>query len=102
MNYDPNVARNMASQTVKLTFGMWDYRREMLVVVGGNTMGLSVIRCAVGSAFDSLPVDKYEAAYTTLTSGKNELLCTDEDGEGEDWLERMLIAAEITEIKPNK
>ena len=103
MNYDPNMVfcGRMAIQTVKLVFGAWDSRAEMIVEVGGNGRGLSVIDCAVGTAFDKLPTDRFGTPCITMTDPdghKSE--CSDEDGEGEDFLKEMLISAEIIDIQP--
>ena len=107
MNYDPNLTNSgrMAQQEVKLTFAIWEYRREMIVPVGGNTNGMSVLRAAVSFAFDKLPTEQYgknEIAYIELVRARDgaEMRCDDEDDEGEDWLENMCIAAEIISIKP--
>nr|MCD4237043.1 DUF5406 domain-containing protein [Escherichia coli] len=49
MNYDPNLTScgRMAKQTVRLTFGLWEYRETFEVTVGGNLTGLDVISCAI-------------------------------------------------------
>ena len=105
MNYDPNLTMsgNMAKQTVKLTFGIWEYRKEMLVEIKGNTNGLSVIRAAVSFAFDDLPFEKHgreEITYIVLIKGEDEMRCDDDEDKGEDWLENMLVGAEIISIVP--
>ena len=106
MNNDPNLTLcgRMADKTVKLTFGQWEYRKEITVVVHGNTRGMSVLRAAVGFAYDELPTDEGHAAdvpYLEMTKPDgNTLRVDDEEEDGEDWLEEMLIAAEIVDIKP--
>lgn len=106
MNYDPNLTNcgRMADQQVKLTFAIWEYRKEMIVPVGGNTTGLSVIRAAISFAFDKLPTEKFgseEVAYIELVKANgDEMRCDDEDDNGEDWLADMCIAAEIISIAP--
>lgn len=107
MNYDPNLTNcgRMADQQVKLTFAIWEYRKEMIVPVGGNTTGLSVIRAAISFAFDKLPTEKFgdqDVAYIELLRQSDEatMRCDDEDDNGEDWLADMCIAAEIISIAP--
>lgn len=106
MDYDPNLTNSgrMAKQTVLLTFGMWKYRAERTVTVGGNCTGLDVIKAAVGSAYEDLEYDTYkgkEYARITLTDAEgSEIECVDEDWKCEDWLADMLISAEITAIVP--
>lgn len=114
MNYDPNLtcSGNMASQQVRLTFGLWNYRATVEVSVGGNCTGLEVINCAVSNAYNTLTqrgiygsdetyavivmVDP-SAPGSTLECGENDLC-----GQlrGEYWLRDMLIGAEITSIVP--
>ena len=104
MNYDPNLTSsgNMADQKVKLTFAQWEYRVEMTATVGGNCTGLTVIRSAVGSAFDTLPYrtdGPHEITSIVMTNAAGDTLeCEDEDERGEDWLADMLIGAEIVSI----
>ncbi|WP_260679826.1 DUF5406 domain-containing protein [Serratia liquefaciens] len=107
MNYDPNLTLcgRMAKQSVRLTFGQWQYRTSMEVVVGGNCNGLSVIECAVGLAYEQLGSVSFfndDTAEDDLMKVINigELQCLDEWLEGEDWLKGMLISAEIINIEP--
>ena len=114
MNYDPNLtcSGNMATQQVRLTFGLWNYRAIVEVSVGGNCTGLDVIDSAVGNAYDTLTQrgiygsDETYAVIimadpttpgSTLECGENDLC---EQPRGEDWLKYMLIGAEIISISP--
>ncbi len=60
MNYDPNLTScgRMAKQTVRLTFGLWEYRETFEVTVGGNLTGLDVINCAIESLYATLPYEE--------------------------------------------
>lgn len=107
MNYDPNL--NMSGrksvQTVKLTLGQWDYRKEIIVEVRGNCSGLDVLRGAVNNAYENLKFVKCkfarggEYATVSLENSDSSLECSDDEIEGEYWFERMVIAVEIIEIK---
>ena len=113
MNYDPNLtcSGSMASQTVRLTFAMWQYRASADVVIGGNCTGLEVISAAVRAVYDKL---KQRSIYSNddtyaviLMADPNDpaqtLECADDDPDsatGDDWLGNMLIAAEIIAITP--
>ncbi|WP_312601101.1 DUF5406 family protein [Pseudomonas luteola] len=111
MNYDPNMtcSGRIAIQTVRLTFGSWEYRATMEVTVNGNCSGFSVIESAVERAYDLLEQRKiygtdetYAAIEMTAMNGSGDTLdCCDDDLHYEDWLKNMLISAEITAIKPN-
>jgi hypothetical protein len=114
MNYDPNLtcSGRMAKQAVRLTFGLWRYRAEMQVEVGGNCTGLIVIDCAVGIAYGQLEQrsirlsdDTYAVIQMADPSAPDSTLeCGEDDGgdrlRGEGWLKDMLIGAEITSITP--
>lgn len=93
-NYDPNLV-----QTVKLTFGMRDYRAEAETVVFGNCLELMVIDTAVESVYGNLPEDRYGVKTLDMKNSEGALLqCCDEDGREEYWLKDMLIKAEIVKI----
>lgn len=108
MNYDPHLTNsgNIAVQTVRLTFGMWDYRATMEIQVGGNCRGLTVIDCAVENAYEKLEQrgiygsdDTYAVINMPKIGNPEEILeCGDDEGDGEDWLKDMLVSAEITSI----
>ena len=104
MNYDPNlVGGRIAKQTVRLTFGMWDYRAEKEVVVYGNCLGLEVIDSAVIGAYNNLAADKYGTKEITMKNdASKELLCCDDEDEEEEWLKKMVVKAEIIEIEEDK
>ncbi|EOO9889169.1 DUF5406 family protein, partial [Escherichia coli] len=102
MNYDPNMTLcgRMAKQTVRLTFGLWEYRETFEVTVGGNLTGLDVINCAIESLYVTLPYEEVLDERTgetdiMATINIGELICQDEDLSGELWLAGMLISAEI-------
>lgn len=110
LNYDPNLTYcgRRAVQRVRLTFGQWDYRKTMEVEVGGNCLGMTVINCAVGIAYDRLEqrgIHGSDETYAVvmlqkLDSQEEELECCDEENHGDEWLRDMLIAAEILSIEP--
>lgn len=112
MNYDPNLVLcgRRAIQNVRLTFGLWEYRAVMEVEVGGNCTGMTVIDCAVGIAYDQLEQrgiygsDDTYAVITLVKAGEAgaEMECEDDEGNFDEWLKDMLIAAEITAIRPKE
>ena len=115
MDYDPNLTNsgNVATQLVRLTFGMWKYRAVIEVPVGGNCTGLTVIDCAVSNAYDGLEqrgIMGSKKTYAVLNMPSLEdpedfLECDEDESHnghlrGEDWLKDMLVAAEIVSITP--
>lgn len=110
MDYDPNLTNSgrMAKQTVKLTFGIWEYRKEMEVVVGGNCTGLTVIESAVERAYEQLERlgtylsdETYAVIYLDNSDGTQQMECADDEDYQEEWLKDMLIKAEIVDIQPD-
>jgi len=100
MNYDPNLVLcgRMATQTVRLTFGQWEYRKTMEVTVDGNLQGLSVIEAAVENALDELLKGCVEDATIILVNEKGDELLCELDEIDDDCLRDMLISAEIIDI----
>lgn len=102
MNYDQNLVfcGGMVKQTVRLTFGMWEYRAEKEAVVGGNCLGLEVIETAVESVYENLPEDRHGAKELVMKNDEGtSLQCCDEEEAGEYWLKNMLVKAEIVSIE---
>ena len=104
MNYDPNLVScgRMATQTVRLTFGQWEYRKTMEVTVGGNLQGLSVIEAAIENALDELLEGCIEYATIILVNEKGDELSCELDEINDDCLRDMLISAEIIDIQPTR
>jgi hypothetical protein len=104
-NFDPNftLCGGTASQVVHLVFGKWEYRQEMYMTVKGNARGLSVISAAVSMAYDYLLGRCTNTIYAHIELVNQEgdtLLDEDDEGKEIDWLEEMLISAEIISIEP--
>lgn len=110
MNYDPNLTScgHYARQTVRLTFGQWDYRKTFEVQVGGNCNGLSVIESALDQVLEGLPTALHDDELSVLILERirdgevDELVCEDEQFRYDYWLKQMLIAAEIVAIVPSQ
>lgn len=105
MNYDPNLAqgRHMAAQTVRLTFGQWEYRKVIDVKVGGNCSGLSnILSAALSNVIRELPTDGDFPQMLMERNGDTLTTDPDEDEDIDDWLGKMLVGAEIIAIEPRK
>ena len=101
-NYDPNITRRMNKQTVKLTLAMWEYRAERTVTVNSNCSGLEVVKAAVRVLYESLAPDPEDCPMIPLEAHGDTLTCKDDEERGEDWLEEMVIAAEILSLEESK
>jgi hypothetical protein len=97
VNFDPNMnySGRMSEKTVRLVFGLWDYRAEFTRKVRGNCSGLTNIRSAV----DSLTEELWEGGVVLKRPNGDELQDCNED-QSDDWLHDMLIEAQITDIQP--
>lgn len=101
MNYDHNMVSSgrLAKQTVRLTFGMWQYRKDIEVVVGGNCKGFSVIDSAIDTALEGLYGDNDYASIVLEHPTEGSLECEDEEGRHDEWLKDLLIGAQIVAIE---
>lgn len=99
INFDPNMnySGNMSYKTIRLTFGVWDYRLTKEVTVGGNGSGFHNIDSALMQVYEEVEA---KGIVLKRESDGETLLCEDDEGNGEDWLKEMLIAAEIIAIAP--
>ena len=99
MIYDTNIG--MSLQTVRLVFGIDDYRKEMTVDVKGNCYGMDVIEAAVYNAHNKLD-DDY-GTPTIWLEKDGELIGVDAWAYGssadDEFLGNILISAEITSIR---
>ncbi|MDO8908885.1 MAG: DUF5406 family protein [Pseudohongiella sp.] len=104
MNYDPNLTLcgRMATQTVDLTFQLWQYKYSTRATVGGNCTGMDVIDAAIGFAFDHIIGGDDYAAITMVDDSGKLCECVDTDGREVDWLREMLVKAEIVDIQPKE
>jgi hypothetical protein len=107
-DYDPNLfcSGNRAKQTIRITFGMWHYRKVMEVVLYSNISGLDAIRYAVEKILEELPPipnrhpdDQFGRIVLEAADGDT-LICDDDEGEWEEWLKKMVVSAEIIDAKP--
>lgn len=102
VNYNPDVSMK-DRQKVKLVFARWDYRVEFEEEVRGNCRGLTIVESAIETVCDQLP-----SAYPDDPSGprsvvmkgpRGELEVVDDDELGTDWLNDMLLSAEIVSLE---
>lgn len=104
MNYDPNLfcSGNRAKQEIRVTFALWDYRNTMTIPFYSNIKGLDAIRYAVSQVYDDLPgVGPHELPRIVLTNeAGDQLICDDDEDQGEDWLFDMVVQAEIVSVEP--
>lgn len=99
IDYDPNKfsLSNKSVHTVKLVFGVWEYRAEEIREVSGNCSGLDVITSAIDSFYEDLPeLEGTKIPYLMLTDKDGNMLeCADDEEDCYDFLPRMLMSAEI-------
>lgn len=107
-DYDPNLflCGKRAKQTIRITFGMWHYRKVMEVELYSNISGLDAIRYAVEQILEALPPipdrhpdDQFPRIVLVAENGDT-LVCDDDEDEWDEWLNKMVVAAEIIDAKP--
>ena len=96
--YDPNELMGMTTQTVRLTFQVWEHQVDKVVSVGGNCSGFSVIESAVCNLFDKLDTQNRLGDLVPFID-INGCTCFDEDEREEEWLKDMLVSAAIVEVQ---
>ena len=103
MNYDPNLTYcgRDATQTVRIVFGIWEYRKTIEVGVGGNCLGFDVIEAAIDAFYDKLFYESDSVPKLVLIHPVTgtELLHEDDEDRGPDWLRKLVISVEIVNIK---
>ncbi|MEX0305640.1 MAG: DUF5406 family protein [Leisingera sp.] len=98
LNLDPNMnlSGRMSEKTIRLTFGMWDYRKTVEVKVGGNCSGLFNIKRAVDTAFE----DHFPGLIVLERANGDKLECTDSCEQETEWLAEMLVSAAVIAVAP--
>ena len=87
-------------KAVKMVFERLGYAGELTEITGGDLTGLRLIRYALESAYDSLPLDDYGFPFIMLESEHGRLSCSAEgEPAGGEWLHDMLVSAEITNLE---
>lgn len=96
MHYKPS---NFESKhRVEVIVQMWDYIGKFVVEIVGNTEGLKILEAAPGYVYQMLPVDNRGVTFMKLKNNKGgSLLCEDEENEGDDWIEGMVVSVRILE-----
>jgi hypothetical protein len=109
MDYDPSLtcSGSMATQRVRLTFGVWKYRAVIEVPVGGNCTGLDV-NCNAYETLEQRGIYGSDKTYVVMKMPSLEdpgsmMECGEDDPDGpqgKDWLKAMPVSAEIISITP--
>ncbi len=90
--------REWGKHHVEVMLQLWYYRKTIVFNVGGNTIGLSVIRHAIDQLVDRIA----EAGCVELVNEDGDTLT--DDGSDEPWSERrvhdMIVSARIISYTP--
>jgi len=103
MDYNPNLTHSgpPARQTVRLTFQQWRYEAKTIEVVIGNVSGFLTFESAIANLHERLTREQRTARMQLRDPNGATLLCEDDEGLGEEWLQRMLVKAEILTLEPD-
>lgn len=103
--YDPNLATNLKSvHVLEVTFQAWDCRAVHRAEVGGNCRGFENFETALGMIYDALPSahplsNGGDIATLILTNEAGDTLeCQDEDGIGEEFLQRYVVGVRVLSV----
>lgn len=98
--YSPNI--RWGKQHVEITLALWDYATTHVVLIGGNTRGLSVLEYAPQLLYDKLAEEcEPDLPKLILKSPAGKVLLSyDEDGLGEEWLKDMVVGLRIIDWTP--
>jgi len=97
--YSPNTM--WGKQHVELVLMQWAYSFKIVIDVGGNCTGMSVLETAIGTLYNRLlPKDGGPAKVLLKDRKGNRLWCTDDEGRDDDWLKDMVVSARIVAWTP--
>lgn len=98
---DNNPNNAWGKHVVEVVLKQWKYHRTFVVRVGGNCHGLTVLESAIDNIYDGLWDEQDDPAEITLTSDTGEqLLCTDDDDLGDEWIKNMVVSCRIIDYEP--
>jgi hypothetical protein len=104
-NNDPNI--RWRKTKLRLTFMLWDYSKTFEAEANGHAYGLSAIDLAIGNIYDEVLEwhdygDVEVPRIVLVRADGDELLVEDDEDDGEDFLKKMLVKAEILSIEEFK
>jgi hypothetical protein len=97
--HDPNDRRH--DKHFRLTFRLWDYEAQFTAKVGGNCLGMQNLDSALFNVLDQLETAP-DAPYRMILKKPNgdEMICDDDEACEEEWLQEMLVCAELFSVTP--
>lgn len=106
ISFDPNhvLCGRIARQRYRLTFGEWEYRAVEEVEIRTNIKGLEALQWAVEKLLDRLEegLGDDEPARLVMTAPNGDtLICEDDEMERMDWLQKMLMSADLIAFEPS-
>jgi len=103
MNYDPNI--NQGTHKVKISLQQWDYKGTVIVEVGGNCKGKSVLEAATelyeenilesDCNFKFIDNGEVEGFHCELGNGSGDILEIEEEWYG---LGSLIVGLEIIDF----
>lgn len=116
-NFDPNLAHQMATKQIKMTFQQWGYKGTAIYTIGGNTNGADILQ-DIAEMLQDDPLEillddhscKKDFPFTALATDNEgrdwfQVVFKDDDGntcEVEDYSDEipsMLVSLEIVDVK---
>ena len=69
-NFDPNLAQQMATKQLKMTFQQWGYKGTAIYTIGGNTCEVEDYSDEIPSMLVSLAIVDVKKKNQTIRTGK--------------------------------
>jgi hypothetical protein len=90
-----DLAAPIPQATVRLTFGVWEYRAEIAVTVNSRERGEGLLALALSEARQLIASSGPYPTLALRMANGNTLESSDEASQGSVWLSNMLIGFEI-------
>lgn len=98
---DNNPNNEWGKHVIEVVVKQWKYEKTFTTKVGGNCHGLTIMETAVENIYEQLFGDGDTAEVALIDrSGSRELICADEEDEGDEWLKKMVVSCRIIDFEP--
>lgn len=97
---DNNPNHVWGKHAIEVTLKQWKYEATFTTKVGGNCHGLELFDSAISNIYDELPKSDGLVSVTLRNAKGEELLCQDEEADGEEWLRKMVVSCRIIGFEP--
>jgi hypothetical protein len=102
LNLDPDEINDIdIVKVITITFQAWEYTKEVTVELNSDMIGTQLFELAIQKIYDELPYIG-SSKYIVLNAPEGDSLHCDDDNDNLNFLNEMVIKAEIVELKNNE